>query len=395
MSRQQNKSENDFKIVVSTLPGLEKTLAGELLALGGKEITEHTRAVSCVGDLGFLYKINFNLRTGLRVLRPIKNFVAADIKALYNEIKKIDWSGYMEKNGTLWIEASLNSEFFNHSQYVAQVTKDAIADQFRAASGIRPSVNKERSDLRIHLHIYKDEVTVSLDSSGESLHKRGYRNATNLAPLNEALAAGMILLSGWERHITFLDPMCGSATISIEAALIANRIPPGYYRDDFGFIRWKNFDENLWNLIQEKSIDRITDHQPQILASDISANVLKKAKSNILNAKVEDVVKVKTTSFFDLQPATSRGMIFLNPPYGERMEKDDIPKLYKEIGDKLKKDFSGHTAWMITSNLEAIKKIGLHPSRKMTLYNGALECKFLKFEMYSGTKKTKHKSHPE
>jgi putative N6-adenine-specific DNA methylase len=391
MSRLNPNTDNDFKIVVSTLPGLEKTLSGELLSLGGKEITEHRRAVSCVGDLGFLYKINLNLRTGLRVLRPIKSFLATNEKELYTEIKKMDWSHHLEKDGTLWIEASLNSEFFNHSQYVAQVTKDAIADQFRGATGIRPSVVKERSDLRLHLHIFKDEVTVSLDSSGESLHKRGYRNATNLAPLNEALAAGMILLSGWERHITFLDPMCGSATISIEAALIANRIPPGYYRDDYAFMRWKNFDEKLWNLIQEKSVDKIAEHQPEIQASDISSNVLKKAKSNVANAKVEDVVKIKCSSFFDLQPSSSRGVIFLNPPYGERMEKDDIPNLYKEIGDKLKKDFSGHTAWLISSNLEALKKIGLHASRKISLYNGALECKFLRFDLYSGSKKLSKK----
>ena len=389
MEKKNKNQSDDFRLVVSTLPGLEPVLAGELLRLGGKDIKEHTRSVSCVGDLGFLYKINLNLRTGLRVLRPIKRFKASNDKELYEEIKKINWRDFMNNKGTLWIDASLNSENFNHTQYVAQVSKDAIVDQFRGETGFRPSVEKERPDLRLHLHIFKDEVTVSLDSSGDSLHKRGYRNATNLAPLNEVLAAGMIMLSGWERHIQFIDPMCGSGTISIEAALLANNIPPGYYRDDFGFMRWKNFDEELWKLILEKSIEKIGEHQPEILTSDISANVLKKAKENVLNAKVEDIVQLKKSSFFDLQATKERGMIFLNPPYGERMEKDDIPKLYKEIGDKLKKDFPGYTAWLISSNLEGIKKIGLHHTRRITLYNGSLECKFLRYEMYSGSKKQK------
>jgi putative N6-adenine-specific DNA methylase len=389
MEKKNKNQSDDFRLVVSTLPGLEPVLAGELLRLGGKDIKEHTRSVSCVGDLGFLYKINLNLRTGLRVLRPIKRFKASNDKELYEEIKKINWRDFMNNKGTLWIDASLNSENFNHTQYVAQVSKDAIVDQFRGETGFRPSVEKERPDLRLHLHIFKDEVTVSLDSSGDSLHKRGYRNATNLAPLNEVLAAGMIMLSGWERHIQFIDPMCGSGTISIEAALLANNIPPGYYRDDFGFMRWKNFDEELWKLILEKSIEKIGEHQPEILTSDISANVLKKAKENVHNAKVEDIVQLKKSSFFDLQATKERGMIFLNPPYGERMEKDDIPKLYKEIGDKLKKDFPGYTAWLISSNLEGIKKIGLHHTRRITLYNGSLECKFLRYEMYSGSKKGK------
>ena len=383
------QSENEFRMVVTTIPGLEEVLATELLRLGGKDIQQHTRSVSCVGDLGFLYKINFNLRTGLKVLKPIKKIIASNDKQLYDEIKKINWGAYLESNGNLWIDSTLNSENFNHTQYVSQVAKDAIVDQFRGNTGVRPSVSKERPDLKINLHIFKDEVTISLDSSGDSLHKRGYRNATNLAPLNEVLAAGMILLSGWERHVQFLDPMCGSGTIPIEAALMAGNIPPGYYRDAFGFMQWKDFDEELWSLITEKSIGKIREAEVDILASDISKNVLKKAKENAANAKVEDIVKFSSISFFDLKPNKSRGLIMINPPYGERMEKDDIPKLYKEIGDKLKKDFPGYTAWLITSNLEAIKKIGLHHSRKVTLYNGALECRFLKYEMYPGTKKQK------
>ncbi|MFN5182828.1 MAG: class I SAM-dependent RNA methyltransferase [Bacteroidota bacterium] len=387
MKAQKN---DEFRLVVTTIPGLEQTLANELLKMGGKDVQQHTRSVSCVGDLGFMYKINFNLRTGLRVLKPIKKFIASNDKQLYNEIKKIDWAQYLEKNGNLWIDSTLNSENFNHSQYISQVAKDGIADQFRSNTGIRPSVSKERPDIRLNLHIFKDEVTLSLDSSGESLHKRGYRNGTNLAPLNEVLAAGMILLSGWEKHIQFIDPMCGSGTIPIEAALISANIPPGYYRDNFGFMSWKDFDEELWKLISEKSIEKIKDTDTEILASDISKNVLKKAKENAGNANVEDIIKFSGLSFFDIIPTKQRGLIMINPPYGERMEMDDIPKLYKEIGDKLKKDFNGYSCWIITSNLEAIKSIGLHHSRKITLFNGALECKFLKYEMYQGTKKQKN-----
>jgi putative N6-adenine-specific DNA methylase len=386
VSKKENKNE-DFRIVVTTSPGLEEILAGELLRLGAKGVETHIRSVSCMGDTGFMYKINLCLRTGLRVLKPIWKTRAASDKELYENIRKIDWSRYMEKDGTLWIESTLNSEFFNHTQYVNQVTKDAIVDQFRESSGVRPNVEKERCDLRIYIHIYRDEVNVSLDSSGESLHKRGYRKETNLAPLNEVLAAGMVMLSGWERHIQLIDPMCGSGTIAIEAALLANNIPPGYYRDDFGFMRWKDFDEQLWDLIYEKSIEKISDHQPEILASDLSKNVLKKAKENVAHAKVEDVVQLKSASFFDLMPTKERGMIIMNPPYGERMEKDDIPALYKQIGDKLKKDFPGYSCWLLSSNIEALKKIGLHHTRRITLYNGALECKFMRYDMYAGTKK--------
>ncbi|MBC7862413.1 MAG: class I SAM-dependent RNA methyltransferase [Bacteroidia bacterium] len=385
MKKKENSS--DFKIVVSTTPGFEDLLAGELMRLGGRQIERHTRSVSCVGDQGFLYKINLNLRTGLRVLKPIAKTRAASDKELYENIKKIDWSQYMEKDGTLWIESTLNSEFFNHTQYVAQVTKDAIVDQFRGDTGIRPNVEKERADLKINIHIYRDEVTVSLDASGESLYKRGYRTGTNLAPLSEVLAAGMVMMSGWERHIQLIDPMTGSGTIAIEAAMIANNIPAGYFREDFGFMRWKDYDSTLWDLIFEKSIERITDHQPEIFASDISANVLKKAKENVKNAKVDDVVQLKCASFFDLAATKERGYIIMNPPYGERMEKDDVPALYKEIGDKLKKDFPGYSAWILSSNMEALKKIGLHHTRRVTLFNGALECKYMRYDMYPGTKK--------
>ncbi|MFL5754054.1 MAG: class I SAM-dependent RNA methyltransferase [Bacteroidia bacterium] len=378
----------DYEMTATTMYGLEEVLAEELLKLGAREISTHNRIVNFTGDKGFMYKANLSLRTALKVLVPIHRFIANNEQRLYDGIKQIDWNEYLEKDNTLAVEATLNTDNFNHSQFVAQKTKDAIVDQFRDKFGVRPNVDLQHPTVKINVHIFRDEVTVSLDSSGPSLYKRGYREDTNLAPLKEVLAAGMIILSGWDRRTTFIDPMCGSGTLLTEAALMANNIPPGYFRQEFGFMKWKNFDKALWDTIYESAINKITDHQQTIIGIDISSNVLKKARENIKNCKAEDIVKVQCADFFEFEPPKTRGTVIINPPYGERMDKDgDVTVLYKKIGDKLKKDFSGYTAWIISSNAEAIKHIGLRPTRKITLYNGALECKFLKFELYEGTKK--------
>jgi putative N6-adenine-specific DNA methylase len=235
-----------------------------------------------------------------------------------------------------------------------------------------------------------DNCTVAFDSSGESLHKRGYRDKTNLAPLNEVLAAGMILLTGWDKRTTFIDPMCGSGTILIEAAMIANNIPPGYYRDEYGFENWKKFmafDDELFNMIFDSAINKITNHEQKIIGCEISRNVSKKAKENIKHAKVDDVVTIQTGPMQEMEVPAGRGVVLMNPPYGERMVKDNIEELYKSIGDTFKKNFQGYDCWVISSNIEAFKHVGLRPSRKITLFNGQLECKFMKYEMYQGTKK--------
>lgn len=377
-------------MIAKTIFGLEEILSNELQRLGARNIEVHNRAVSFTGDLGFLYKANLCLRTALRVLVPFKTFKVTDEKSLYTSIQSINWEDYMEVTDTFAIDTVINSELFTHSQYLSQKTKDAIVDQFRAKRGERPSVDLDRPTIRINLHIFNDVATIAFDSSGESLHKRGYRDKTNLAPINEVLAAGLVLLSGWDRRSNFIDPMCGSGTILIEAALIANNIPPGYYREEFGFQRWEKFmafDEELWNTIFDSSINKITNHNQTIIGGELSPNVAKKAKENCKLAKVEDVVSIRNCDMKDFEVPAGKGVVIINPPYGERMVKDNIEELYKMMGDTFKQKFSGYDCWILSSNMEAFKHVGLRPSRKITLFNGQLECKFLKYEMYSGTKK--------
>ena len=389
--------ETDFKMIAKTIFGLEEVLSTELQRLGAKNVEIHNRAVSFTGDKGFMYKANLCLRTALRVLVPIETFNVSDEKSLYNSLQEINWENYIDVTDTIAIDTVLNSDLFTHSQYLSQKAKDAIVDQFRAKYGERPSVDLDKPTLRINLHVFKDTCSVSLDSSGESLHKRGYRDKTNLAPLNEVLAAGLVLLSGWDKRTTFIDPMCGSGTILIEAALIANNIPPGYYREDYGFERWKKFmpfEEVLYNTIFDSAVNKITNHEQKILGGELSPNVAKKAKENIKNAKVDDIVTVKNCDMKDFEVPAGRGVVIINPPYGERMDKDNIDELYKMMGDTFKKNFSGYDCWILSSNMNAFKHVGLRPSRKIALFNGQLECRFMKYEMYQGTKKI-HKIQPK
>lgn len=391
--------QEEYPMLAKTLFGFEELLAAELLKLGAKNIEVHNRAVAFTGDKGFMYKANLCLRTALRILKPIKSFTVSNEQSLYNEIQKINWDEYLDASGTLAIDCVLNTDLFSHSMYIAQKAKDAIVDQFREKYSIRPSVDLDHPTLKINLHIYRDTCNVSLDSSGDSLHKRGYRDNTNLAPLNEVLAAGMILLSDWDKKSTFIDPMCGSGTLLIEAALIANNIPPGYFRKEYGFERWKDFDEDLWSLIYDAAIDKISNNTQQIIGVEISSNVARKAKKNVYLSKTEDVIQVNHASFEEFEPPAPdslgrRGVVIINPPYGERMDKDDTNALYKSIGDTLKKKYSGYDAWIISSNMEALKCIGLRPSRKITLFNGPLECRFMKYQLYQGTKKI-HKMRDE
>jgi len=384
------KEESDFKMIAKTIFGLEEILSQELQRLGAKDVEIHNRAVSFKGDKGFMYKANLCLRTALRVLVPFATFKVTDEKSLYNGMQTINWEEYLEVSDTIAIDTVLSTDLFTHSQYISQKAKDAIVDQFRVKFDARPSVDLDKPTIRVSLHIHNDVCTVSLDSSGESLHKRGYRDKTNLAPINEVLAAGLVLLTGWDKRTNFIDPMCGSGTILIEAALIANNIPPGYYREEYGFERWKKFrpfDEELWNTIFDAAVNKITNHEQKILGGEISPNVAKKAKENIKNAKVDDVVSIKNVDMKDFEVPLGRGVVIINPPYGERMVKDNIDALYKMMGDTFKKNFSGYDCWILSSNMEAFKQVGLRPSRKITLFNGQLECRFMKFEMYAGTKK--------
>lgn len=380
----------DFEMKATTFFGLEEVLQKEILSLGGKDIVPFKRGVSFVGDLGFLYKANLCLRTALKVIIPIHHFKATDNESFYNGIKEITWEKFIAYTDSIKIECVVNSDNFDHSLFMAQKAKDALVDRFRERYGKRPDVDLIHPSLRIYIHIFRDEISVNIDSSGELLYKRGYRTDTNKAPINEILAAGLVLLSGWQPHKQLIDGMAGSGTIAIEAALIANNIPPGIFRKEFAFMRWKNFDQALFDLITESAVNKIKENELDIVANDIYAPTVKKMETNLKNAKLSDMIKTSTQSFFDIKTDRKNGFIILNPPYGERIEKQEIAAFYKQIGDKFKKDFAGFTCWVITSSAEGFKSIGLRPTRKITLFNGSLECKFLKFEMYEGSKKDQY-----
>ena len=377
----------EYEMKATTFHGLEDVLASELLKLGAKDIVPFKRGVSFTGDKGFMYKANLCLRSALKILVPIYSFTAKDEETLYNKIKNYEWEEHISPDDTIAINSTTNSEIFDHTLYVSQKSKDAICDRFVDRVGKRPNVELDNPTLRIYVHIFKDQVNISLDSSGDTLFKRGYRVDIDTAPMKEVLAAGMVLLSGWQPHLPLIDGMCGSGTLGIEAALYANNIPAGIFRKEFGFMKWRNFDAKLWDKIYDAAINRIKEDMPNITSCDIEIIPLEMAKRNGAVAKVDDVIQYEHKSFFDLMPTKPHGTILLNPPYDERIKMEDTNAFYKQIGDKLKKDFGGWTAWIITSNAEAMKHIGLHPSKKITLFNAALECKLLKFEMYSGSKK--------
>lgn len=371
----------------TTFHGLEDVLVNELMKLGARDIVPFKRGVSFTGDKGFMYKANLCLRTALKVLVPIYSFTANNEHELYEKMKEYEWEELLNTDDTLAINATVNSDEFNHSLYVSQKTKDAICDRFVDKFQVRPNVDLDRPTVRIYVHIFRNQVNVSLDSSGDSLFKRGYRVDIDTAPMKEVLAAGMVLLSNWQPHLPLIDGMCGSGTLGIEAALFANNIPPGVFREEFGFMKWHDYDKELWDTIYDSCVNRIKDDMPNIISSDIDIVPLEMAKRNGAVAKVDDVIQYEHISFFDLMPTKPHGTILLNPPYDERLKMEDTNAFYKQIGDKLKKDFGGWTAWIISSNMEAINCIGLHPSKKMTLFNASLECKLLKYEMYSGSKK--------
>ncbi len=374
---------SNFKMIATTFMGLEEVLAGELTKLGATNVDVHNRAVSFYGDEGFMYKANICLRTALRVLKPIVTNTVINEDELYDEVNKIDWSRFMHVDQTLAVTAVLSTENFNHNHYVAQKCKDAIVDQFREKQGKRPSVDKENPDFSLYVFILKDEVSLMLDSTGIPLYKRGYRTDTNLAPINEALAAGLVILSGWDGRTPLYDPMCGAGTILIEAALIAANVPPGYFRTSYCFQNWPGFNQELFDTVYESCITKINDKKVELLGSDISPNVLKKAKENADSANVSDMITFKTADFFETTFGLEKKFtIITNPPYGERMNKDDLFALYDKTGTTFKHKYKGSSAWIITANMEALKHVGLKTKRKINLFNGGLPCKFCKYELY-------------
>ena len=380
------KDEN-FYMLAKTMFGLEEILAEELRKLGAQNIQTINRAVSFKGDIGFMYKANLNLRTALRILKPIAHFQAHDEKELYRKLCEIEWTEIFDLDATFATHATTHSEVFTHSKYASLVMKDAIADTFRKKFDKRPNVDPEMPDVSINLHIAKHTCTVSLDSSGDSLHKRGYKSDAVIAPMNEVLAAGLILMSDWNRIANFHDPMCGSGTLLIEAALIAHNIPANIFREKFGFESWKDFDEELWEKIKEISLEKETHYYGKITGSDNFQKAVRITRENVENALMYDNIKVTKTDFFETEVAPGTFVIF-NPPYGERLN-IDTQEFYKKIGDTLKHNYPGSTAWLITSDIDALKSVGLRTSKRIALKNGDLDCKFVKYELYEGSRKIK------
>ena len=378
------KNDN-FYMLAKTMFGLEEALAEELRKLGAQNIKPMNRAVSFKGDKGFMYKANLNLRTALRILKPIAHFQAHDEKELYKKLCEIDWTAIFDLNATFATHATTHSEIFTHSKYASLVMKDAIADTFRNKFDKRPNVDPEMPDVSINLHIAKHTCTVSLDSSGDSLHKRGYKSDAVTAPMNEVLAAGLILLSDWNKISNFHDPMCGSGTILIEAALIAYNIPSNIFRERFGFEGWKDFDPKLWETIKEASLDKETNYYGKITGSDNFQKAVRISRTNIDNALMHDNIKVTNSDFFETEIAPGTFVMF-NPPYGERIDLG-VNDFYEKVGTTLKHNYQGCTIWLISSDIENMKLIGLKPNHKIKVMNGELECSFRKFEVYEGSQK--------
>ena len=377
---------DNLQIQIKTFFGLEQVLAEEVKKLGGKNVDVKNRAVTCEGDLGFLYKLNYSCRTALKILVPIMEFKAFNETKYYDKLYKFEWDQFLEPNQTFAIDATVNSERFSHSQFMTLKMKDAIVDYFQEKHKVRPNISKDNPDIKFHLHIDRELVSISLDSSGDPLFKRGYRKEQTVAPINEVLASGMLQLAGWDGKGNFLDPMCGSGTLLIEAAMIAMDLPAQTFRRNFAFQNWKNYDSELLKTIKEVRLNRVKEFTGKIVGYDIDYSALDAARANIESAEMEDVIEVRKQNFFDSEKDMFPLLIVFNPPYDERISIND-DDFYKKIGDTFKQHYPNTLAWLISADLDAPKKIGLRPSRRIKLFNGKLECRFLQFEMYEGTKK--------
>lgn len=383
--------EKNYPMLAKTFFGFEDILATELQKLGAANVQKGVRSVSFEGDKGFMYKANLCLRTALKILKPIHKFFIRNEKDYYQKLYDFHWEKYFDVKQTFAISVTLQTEIFNHSQYVGLRAKDAIVDRFRNKTGKRPNVDTLHPDLQLHIHIQKNEVIVSLDSSGASLHHRGYRSATNIAPINEVLAAGILLLSGWDGQSDFLDPMCGSGTFLIEAAMIACNIPANIHRREFAFEKWNDYDVDLFELIFDSCLKKTREFHHSIVGYDKAPSAVAKAKENLKNANLSEYVEIQQKNFFESEKENKNAplhMVF-NPPYNERLQ-IDIPKFYESIGNTLKNNYPNTDTWFITSNLESLKYVGLRPSRKIKLFNGKLESRLLNYKMYEGSKKGKY-----
>lgn len=376
-----------FQINIKTLQNLEPVLEAELREFGAADIVPGRRIVSCTVDQKILYKLNLHLRTALRILVPVAEFPIREADDIYKQALRIDWTKYLNLEQTFAIDPNVNALFIKHSNYASLRLKDAIADSFNQKFGKRPDVHPENPDVLFNLHVDNHRVTISLDSSGESLNRRGYRERGAKAPLNEVLAAGMILLTGWRGETDFYDPMCGSGTLPIEASMIAQNLPAQFLRSKFGFMRWKDFDAQLWKEVKQEASAGMRKQPCRIIATDADPRQLRSAKINIELAGFEDDIEIALRDFTETSPISEQGILIINPPYGERIEEENLLQLYKNIGDHLKKAWSGHQAWIISSNREAMNRIGLKPSKKIPLINGTYECRFQQYQLFRGSRK--------
>ncbi len=381
-----------FKMVAKTMVNLEEVLADELRQLGALNVTPITRAVEFEGDMRLLYRANYCCRTALAILKPFAEFDANDEQELYDQVYKIRWEKILDVDCTFMIDSTTSGEVFTHSYYAALKTKDAIVDRFRRNFGKRPSIDTEQPDYKFNLHIRDNHVTLLMNSSGDSLHKRGYRQGVGVAPINEVLAAGLLKLAGWKYDCNFYDPMCGSGTMLIEAAMMANNIPAQYYRNRFGFMRWKEFNLGEWKSVKNEEDRKIGafDFEGEIWGNDIDETVIAQCEKNLEYTKLHKDVMLHIGDFADQEPPEGKTLIVTNPPYGERIKVEDLNAMYEKLGDTFKQKYGKDCdVWLITSDFEAMKHIGLHPSKKIPVQNGSLDCRFLHFELYEGSKKAK------
>ena len=377
----------EFELIAKTFMGLEPVLAQELTQLGANNVQIGRRMVSFTGDKAMMYRANFQLHTAIRILKPIKHFKAHSAEEVYDEIRKIDWNQYIEKGKTFAVDSVVYSEEFRNSRFVTYKVKDAIVDQFREKTGERPNISVSNPDIRLHIHIADEQATLCLDSSGESLHRRGYRQESVEAPLNEVLAAGIIMMTGWTGDCDFIDPMCGSGTITIEAALIARNISPGVFRKEFAFEKWPDFDQKLFDEIyNDDSQEREFTHH--IYGYDVDMKAVNTARLNVKAAGLSKNITIEQQDFKDFTKPTSKSLIVMNPPYGERISTPNLLGTYRMIGERLKHEFEGNEAWILSYKEECFDQVGLKPSIKIPLYNGSLECELRKYTLFEGKMKS-------
>ena len=393
-----NTPKERFKMVAKTMVNLEEVLAEELRQMGALNVTPITRAVEFEGDMRLLYRANYCCRTALAILKPFAEFDANNDQELYDQVYRIRWEKILDVDCTFMIDSTTSGEVFTHSYYAALKTKDAIVDRFRRNFGKRPSIDTEAPDYKFNLHIRDNHVTLLMNSSGDSLHKRGYRQGVGVAPINEVLAAGLLKLAGWQCDCNFYDPMCGSGTMLIEAAMMANNIPAQYYRQRFGFMRWKEFNLGEWKSVKNEEDRKIgaLDFDFEIWGNDIDEQVIQQCEKNLEYTKLHHDVMLHIGDFADQEPPEGKTLIVTNPPYGERIKVEDLNAMYEKLGDTFKQKYGKDCdVWLITSDFEAMKHIGLRPSAKIPVQNGALDCRFLHFELYDGSKKAKNQADAE